>query len=258
MKISLDNLNKVMDRCTKKEIDFIIYVGQFQDIYGVVKGVNYKDVIDGIGIAKSTFYKLLYSLEEKEIIEINYINEYAYWEITFIDNVFACDDDYTKGYLKLNYEILHSEYFRDMTKSEKVIVLNLIKINDYRDNKIRITLKRLKMWTGKSRRSVLSFVDTLSKCFHIIRQGNTLIIDCMGFQLRAVSEADIRNIHLINYRLSKAKIDADRKDIKDTNTVFKQYKINVAKTITKVIDTVINSVGMLIPSVVNKVAKQLI
>ena len=78
MKIAMSNLKKIMDICTKKEIDLIIYIGQFQDAYGVVRGIDYKDVMANIFISKSTFYKLLGSLEAKEIIKIDYhTNEHS-------------------------------------------------------------------------------------------------------------------------------------------------------------------------------------
>ena len=254
MKISLANLDKIMERCTKKEIDLIIYIGQYQDEDGVIKGINYKDVINNIGISKSTFYKLLYSLEEKEIIKINYFNEHGFWEAQILDNVFATKEDYKKGYLKLNYEVLHSEDFYNLTKSEKLIVLHLLKINDFRREMIKVTVKKIMEWTNKSLRSVRKFILTLSNMFKIVKKDNlSLLIDCLfGFGTRETSESNIQIKHIIDYRLMKVGCQANENDIADTITVIKQFKIKCVNTMIQLIDSTINSFGTLVPRYTNK------
>lgn len=258
MKISLENLNRIIEKCTKKEIDLLIYIGQFQDDYGVIKGIDYKDVLNNIYICKSTFYKLLYSLEQKEILKINFFSEHAYWEVELLNNVFKCKDDYKKGYLKLNYEVLHSKEFKNMTKSEKIIIINLLKINDLKKAMIKITYKRLMEWTGKSLRSVKKFVVTLSKVLKIIKRDDLCLIDCVfGFSTRNLSESNVRNKHLIDYRLKKAKCQSDKKDVEDTIIVLKQYKIKCTETIIKILDNTINMFGELAPKYINKLANAL-
>ena len=254
MKISLANLDKIMERCTKKEIDLIIYIGQYQDEDGVIKGINYKDVINNIGISKSTFYKLLYSLEEKEIIKINYFNEHGFWEAQILDNVFATKEDYKKGYLKLNYEVLHSEAFYNLTKSEKLIVLHLLKINDFRREMIKVTVKKIMEWTNKSLRSVRKFILTLSNMFKIVKKGNlSLLIDCLfGFGTRETSESNIQIKHIIDYRLMKVGCHADENDIADTITVIKQFKIKCVDTMIQLIDSTVRNFGTLAPRYINK------
>lgn len=256
MKLSLENLNKVTERCTKKEIDLLIYIGQFQDDYGVIKGIYYKDVLKNIGICKAYFYELLYSLEEKEIIKINFLSECTYWEITLLDNIFVSDDDYKKGYIKLNYEILHSEGFKELTKSEKIIVLNLIKIKDYRNEMIKLTYRKLMEWTGKSLRSVKKFIRILKGIFKIVEKDNVCLISCTeNFYTRRQSESGTLKKHLIEYRLRKSKCRADVKDILETITVLKQYKIKSSEMIIDLIDKTINNFGTLIPKYLNKLAQ---
>lgn len=259
MKISLKNIEKILERCTKKEIDFIIYIGQFQDEQGIIKGIDYKDVTTKIGISKSTFYKLLYGLEEKEIIEVCILNiDYGYWEVKIIDNIFACSEDYKKGYIKLNYKIFYSDDFKRLTKSEKIIVIHLIKIYDYRKNKIKITLRKIMEWTGKSMRSVRKFIGVLSKIFNIIVDGSLCLIDCInGFDSRHESETDIKNRHLIEFRLKKNNIQADEHEMKDTLIVLKQYKINTLHAVINLIDKTIDNFGTLMPRFTNKIASVL-
>ena len=254
MKISTENINRIMALCTKKEIDLIIHIGQFQDKYGVIRGLYYKNILEAIDICKSTFYHLMQSLEEKGIIKINYFNDYAYWEVKILNNVFAAQEDYKKGYLKLHYEILHSPEFIAMTKSEKLIVLNLLKIGDFRKHMIKLTAKRLMDWTGKSLRSVRKFMETLAMAFKIIKKGNLYMIDCLcGFDTRVESETNILYQHLINYRLHKNKCKSDPHSIKDATTVFKQYKVDCSETVISLLDSVITAFGEIVPRYLNKI-----
>lgn len=252
-------MDKIIENCTKKEIDFIIYIGQFQDEEGIVKGIDYKEVMSNIGISKSTFYKLLYGLEDKGIIEISILNiDYGYWEVKIIDNVFASQEDYKKGYIKLNYRVLHSAAFKALTKSEKIIVIHIIKINDYRKNQIKITLRKIMEWTGKSIRSVRKFISVLSKIFNIVVDGSLCMIDCLsGFGLRHESEVDVKNRHIIEFRLKKNNCQAEELDMKDTLIVLKQYGINTIHAIVSIIDKTIDNFGTLMPRFTNKMAKVL-
>ena len=254
MKISAENLNKIMALCTKKEIDLIIHIGQYQDKRGIIKGLYYKNILEAVNICKSTFYHLLRSLEEKEIIKINYFSDYSYWEVEILNNVFSAHEDYKKGYLKLNFEILHSEEFISMTKSEKVIILNLLKINDFRKHTIKLTFKRLMEWTGKSLRSVHKFMETLSVAFKITKRDTLYMIDCLwGFNSRAGSEMNIFYHHLINFRLHKNKCQSDSHSIKDAITILKQDRVNCSDTIIGLVDTVLTAFAEIVPKYLNKI-----
>ena len=257
MKLSNVNVDKMMEFCTKKEIDLLIFMGQFQDNFGVIKGINYKDAMAAIGISKSTFYKLMEGLEAKGMVTVNRRHaDYAYWELTIVDNVFDTKDDYKKGYLRLNHEILHSDSFKKMTKSEKVIVIHLLRIADFSSQKIKVTWHTLKNWTGKSQRSVKKFVQTLGMVFKIIKLNNAILIDkFIGFDLRVGSEKDVRNRHLINFALKRTNCRAEERDIRDSVTVFKQFKIDVADKIIQLLKRSINQFGTLAPAYLNKLAQ---
>lgn len=256
MKLSTENLNKIMAVCTKKEIDLIIHIGQYQDCHGVVTGIYYKNILEAVDICKSTFYHMLNSLERKGIIKINYFSDYAYWEVEITNNVFVTQEDYKKGYLKLNYEILHSKEFIAMTKSEKIIVLNLLKLNDFRKHMIKLTYKRIQQWTGKSMRSVRKFLETLSRVFRIIKQDKLCLVDCLcGFDTRKEIEANTLCNHVINYMLHKNKCQSDSASIKDAVTVFKQYKINAVNTMVNLLDKVITACGEIAPKYLNSLAR---
>ena len=263
MKISLENLTKIMDRCTKKEIDLIIYVGQFQDVNGVIKGINYVDVISNVNISKSTFYKLLYSLEEKGLISICSLNEdHSYWSIKILNNVFACKEDCKKGYIKLNYEILHTDAFKFMTKGEKLIILNLIKLQDFKKNYIRVTYDKMMDWTGKSLRSVKKFVETITKAFGNVfkavvnQEGNVCSFSVHAFGLRAKFEKDVLLNHLIDFAEKVTKSEkANKTELKETVVVLKQFKLETAEVILDVLKQSLKHIGRLAPANINTLSQ---
>ena len=263
MKISLENLTKIMEHCTKKEIDLIIYVGQFQDVNGVIKGISYTDVMDNVCISKSTFYKLLYSLEEKGIISICSLNEdHGYWSVKILNNVFACKKDCKKGYVKLNYKILHTDAFKFMTKGEKLIILNLLRLCDRKKNYIKVTYNKMMDWTGRSLRSVKKFVETITKVFQnifkaiVIQENNVCSFSVHAFESRAKFEKDVLLNHLINHAEKVTKSEkANKTEIKDTITVLKQYKLCSADVILDVLKQSLKHIGRLAPANINTLSQ---
>ena len=261
MKFSITTLNKIMECCTKKEIDLLIYIGQFQNGYGEVMGIRYQDVIKNINICKSTFYQLLSNLEAKGIIQINSLSIHGYWSITILDNIFLSEADWKKGYVKLNYEILYTDAFREMTKAEKLIILNLIKLNGHNSNYIKITSHRLMEWTGKSLRSVKKFVSTISMVFRSIfkapvnRDGNLYYFSIQAFKLRDIFEKDILLEQIINYseRITKSEA-SDNQEKKDAIAVLKPLLgkfNNGTELIMDIVGRTLKNLGRLIPRYVN-------
>lgn len=251
MKIYKENMKKIIDICTKKEIDLIIYLGQFQDENGVIKGIEYKDVLKEVEICKSTFYLLIYSLEKKGIIKINYTYNYKYWEITILNNEFKTPNDYKKGYFKLNFAILHSKAFKKMTKSEKIIVINIINLNFNRDY-IKVSFNKIRSWTGKSLRSCKKFIETIKNVFNLtIKNGIIIISTFIGFENNKRAEKDVLNRHLITYKLKKGKCPIDEKDLKDVLILIKQYGKIQKNKIFDIIYNVVDEYGVLIPKLIN-------
>ncbi len=68
MKIKHTNLNKIIDKCTSKEIDFILEISQYQYDNGNIKGIDYKTICENIEICKGTFLKLLNYLQSKDFM----------------------------------------------------------------------------------------------------------------------------------------------------------------------------------------------
>lgn len=246
MKIKHVNLKNILENCTGKEIDFILYIAQFQDEMGVVKGINYKDLCNDINIAQSTFFHVLSSLENKNIITINYLNnDYSFWTITINDNSFIESSSYKEGYLNINYEFLHSKQFQSLKKGEKVIILNVYKIANGR-YKIKATIQTLMKWTGYKKQAVIRYIKKLSKLLKLERENNlcTFYSD-YEFYEKPDTEKNILNKHLIKYVAKRKKAYANNKSIFEVSNLFNQYAWLNPSIIFEVIENSLEQIGYL-------------
>jgi hypothetical protein len=240
MKIKLSTLNKIEKKATGDEIDFLIYIGQFQNDIGQVKGIYYIDVCRNIGICNSNFFKILSSVEKKGLVRVNYENEnnHGLWNIDILNNIFSCEDDFKQGYLNLNYYILHTKYFYNLTKSEKIVVMHFL--TRYREStgSFNVTWDKLMEITGCKIISVRHFINHIENMgrgsheepFHIERVENGVRVFCQSraFDRRDESEKDVYNRHTLNLFLKAAKVRPSQKDIKDMLILFKQYASKMA------------------------------
>ncbi len=253
MKIKHANLNKIINKCTGKEIDFILDIAQYQDEQGNIKGIDYKTICKNINICKSTFFKFLLELQKKEIIEINYLEqEYSFWDVKIIDNDFSDEESYKEGYLNINNDFLHSKEFLKLTKGEKIIVLNLFKIAHNRHS-IKITINTLLKWTERCQQSIKKYIQVLSKYFNIERKNNLFIFNINAhFFRKSDSEKDIRNKHIINYLLKKTKTSEEPGATKEVSKLFNQYSKIDPNIIFDIIEKSLKSIGILNVKYVHK------
>lgn len=65
------------------EMNFLLYVARFQNLKGCVIGVHHKDVEDGAGICKQSFYSAMRGLESRGIIRAEK-GDRSDWDITIL------------------------------------------------------------------------------------------------------------------------------------------------------------------------------
>jgi len=268
MKLSLKVLDKLLESGTNKDISLAIHLAQYQDEDGQVCGVHYKDVCQHLRMSFSSFYKSLHRLAANGIIKINWHGEdYGWWELRFIDNDYTTMDYKDNPFLNLNHEILHTPDFHQLSKSQKKIILAIIKIMNFRfrhrgedRNHITLRLETFSRWTGKSKRSVLKMIHELSSIRHYISfsvEGDDVFIPLgRNFNLherRQGREVDIKSLHAIKFVLKKARntttlpLAQQQKAIDDILGLIRQYKIKYFKTISKYILATLEGCGYLSP-----------
>ena len=155
MKIATEIFQKITNFCTAKEMDVILLLASMQNPFGEVVGITYQEVCDAVSISKSYFYKTLYQLEDYGILDIDYLREdYGTWKVRLCGNVFASKEDYRKGYFKINRKVLFCDCFRGLNRTEKVILLKLLFMQDKKGHKFKLFLGTLQAWTGKGLRTI--------------------------------------------------------------------------------------------------------
>lgn len=98
-KISVEVLEKMMKkRLTKREVDFVLYVGRFQNEYGMAHGIYYRDLCKEVGLSFQGFYDCMRALQRKGIIEFQKRTYFDY-DIEILDNSFAGNENYGRGYV---------------------------------------------------------------------------------------------------------------------------------------------------------------
>ncbi|MCL2854353.1 MAG: helix-turn-helix domain-containing protein [Defluviitaleaceae bacterium] len=219
MKLALHNLDKLLQHGKGKDISLAIHLAQFQDDDGLVCGVHYGSVADALGMSYSSFYKSLNRLEAMGLIEIEWRRDvdnwhYGWWTLRFVDNDFSSKDYTAVPYMNMNHEILHSPKFHTLSRSQKIIILRIIKLMNYHAKRdgISLRIETIVEWTGKSKRSVvrmlyeLSRIDGIKEMVSFELDGDNVFIPFgdfgMNFKLnerRPRKEADTKTIHAIKF-----------------------------------------------------------
>lgn len=148
-------IDKMIEKeTTSKEIDFILYIAQYQDMSGKVESVYYKDVCNVIKISHTKFYDILEDLTEKGLITYKKINR-ADVSVQFVDNDFRSNSfkKGSKGYLKVASIKFSDETFCKMKAGSKLLFLYM---------------QRFKQ--GKHM-LVHNFYEEFSKLFHCVEKS---------------------------------------------------------------------------------------
>lgn len=115
-------IDKMIDmQVSKSELAFILYIAQYQDDYGTVHSVYYKDICTAIDISIQKFYDILHSLTEKRLIFYEKVNT-ADVRVHLIGNNFA-DKDFSQGYINAAEKDFRRASFTDMKAGSQLLYL---------------------------------------------------------------------------------------------------------------------------------------
>lgn len=244
MKIKYTNLDKILEQCTAKEIDLMLEIAQYQNDKGLIEAIDYKTICNNIDICYSSFFKLLKSLELKEIIKIDYLNEdYGFWRVLILDNDLSNKETYKDGYININNEFLHSLDFKKLKQGEKVIILNLFKIAHNR-HIVKITMQTLIKWTGFQKQAIMRYMKHLKHYINIDKINNLFIFNVNShFFRKSDTEKNIKNQHKISYLVKKNRIASEINQIKAVANLFNQYSKISPTIIFEIIEKSIKKIG---------------
>lgn len=218
--IEVDNTSSAND------IQLYIEFSKRQNCYGVVEGVYYADFMELLDCSKTTFYNSLYRLEELEYIKATPSNS-GYWTVIILNNVFANEDDYKKGYMRTNVDFLYSDTFKKMSLVEKRLCLYL-----HLNKNTHVNLEIYPVTLAKSIGiKVISVVKAaLDKVavffpFNYIKGKEGIKINFTSSSVVKNEETEASNYvsHIMKYTCKKYKIDHTVDDLVQIGLLAGQY-----------------------------------
>lgn len=201
-KLSLDILEKMMAaNLSKNEVNILLYIARFQDDFGKIQGVHYKEICEELNISFQGFYDVLRSLEKKEIIRCEKKNYYDK-DITICDNNFVGKENYGRGYVSLYCGMLRSKEFAELKAGPKLMALWLMrewrihkkkaKTDSYKIGKEKF-IKKFEKLMGITARTARAYLGELKPFMDIyLENGKNYFLTFKGSAWRDLSDIDIR------------------------------------------------------------------
>lgn len=229
MKIKYALLDKFFG-LTNKEIDLLLYIAHYQDDYGHIRGIYYKDVCGYCQMCKQTFYNALNSLQEKEIILFSR-NQNDY-DITILNNDFSYKESFREGYINISRKVFDKKDFNNLRAKEKVLLLYFMKLTHENAKSYQIKTenfyKKYGELLGVTKRVLRSYLHSLRKFFAIgLKDGKYFItyLARVFKEKRSISEVDQHLGHIVRTSCRRNKIkELSMVAVSDAITLLKQYR----------------------------------
>lgn len=220
-----------MKNISSVEMDFLLYIARFQNLKGCVVGVHHKDVEEGAGICKQSFYSAMRGLSEKNIIRVEK-NDRSDWDITILDNDFSYDNAWHEGYVNLHRKVFRSERFAKLKSREKWLLMYFLKITHENSNSYSIKTetfyKKFEDLFGVSKRVVRSYLHSLRHFFSIGIKRGLYQITYKHKIFESRQKAGIESVWMEKYVSNccrRHRMQSDQHGIRDTAFLLKQYRI---------------------------------
>ena len=231
----------IHEQLSSAEVDFIIYLSRYQDDYGTVSGVYYKELCEKMDMSYQTFYNVKRSLEEKGFIRSEKRNKQDH-DITIVGNVFASMEEMKQGYVNTNTKMFYDKAFFDMKAGAKLLAMKMMRMAKKTGlgKYIKNTKEFLAEYTtlfGVKDDIMRIYLNQIREFFSILirkrnyhirpkekRTGKYTTKDAMsGARFR--SEKERYRKHMIDTILRRFKIQkyADKKNMDNLDYLFSKY-----------------------------------
>ncbi len=250
-KIKLSVINTWTSKeLTAAQVNFLIYISHYQDNTGKSIGIYYKDTCMALDISVQTFYNIIKSLTDKDVIAVTRASQIDY-DIRIIGNDFT-DGNFKNGYINTNRFAFYSKEFLHLKASEKLLVLELMK-NTYA-NKGKFVIGMSKFYTQYmekykvTRRVLRGYLKSIKTFFQfVLHKGNYIIVPLKAkFEKIEKSEEDIYTEQVVKTGCRRQRIAADiSQTLKDVCGLMKQYKEHTSDIVTAILDAIASSVNVI-------------
>lgn len=231
MKIKYSLLDRLCN-LTNKEVDFLLYVAHYQDDYGRIRGIYYRDVCQACDMCKQTFYDVLRSLQQKGVI--TYVRADRDYNITILDNDFSYKGSYEEGYINVSRSVFDTDKFNRLRAKEKIFVLHLMKVTHENAKSFQIRTENFyKKYTellGVTKKILRGYLHSMRSFFSVGKKDGKYFITFLASVFKArrdVSETDQLLGHEVKTHCRRCKIkdiDSQAQAVEDTMQLVKQYR----------------------------------
>ena len=229
MKIKYSLLDRLCN-LTNKEVDFLLYVAHYQDDYGRIRGIYYRDVCQACDMCKQTFYDVLRSLQQKGVI--TYVRADRDYNITILDNDFSYKGSYEEGYINVSRSVFDTDKFNKLRAKEKIFVLHLMKVTHENAKSFQIRTENFyKKYTellGVTKKVLSGYLHSMRSFFSVGKKDGKYFITFLASVFKSkrnVSETDQLLGHEVKTDCRRSKIkEIDDQAVEDTMQLVKQYR----------------------------------
>ena len=177
MKIKYSLLDRLCN-LTNKEVDFLLYGAHYQDDYGRIRGIYYRDVCQACDMCKQTFYDVLRSLQQKGVI--TYVRADRDYNITILDNDFSYKGSYEEGYINVSRSVFDTDKFNKLRAKEKIFVLHLMKVTHENAKSFQIRTENFyKKYTellGVTKKVLRGYLHSMRRFFSVGKKDGKYFI----------------------------------------------------------------------------------
>lgn len=155
----------IENQLSNAEIDFLLYIANYQNNFGVVASVYYKEVCSAINISVQKFYDIIKSLSKNKLINIQKINP-ADICVELAGNDFSAGN-YSDGYLKVASMDFQDEKFMGMKAGSKLLFLYIQRFMEGKHMLVSNFYKQFCDLFHKSKKSIQMYLSELKKNFYL-------------------------------------------------------------------------------------------
>ncbi|QUI25896.1 hypothetical protein HZI73_26145 (plasmid) [Vallitalea pronyensis] len=216
-----------LEALTSIDIDVLLLLGKYQDAFGKVKYIYYKEIIDKLNIHKTSYYRALRHLSEQNIIEVDLGTKETYKDLRFIDNDYSNEyNEKVKNYFNINHHLLYTSEFRNLRKNAKVGLIRIIaNMNRYKGF-MNIGNGKLKQYFNTSNIYLIrTYIEDI-KQFITVKHNDS---GSLTLFYKEVREGSIRDLFLSHIFMSKMKINKIVHSLSDIRKLIKTFNIFISR-----------------------------
>ena len=236
-RISNDNVDRMIEaKLTKCEMNLMLFLSFYQDEYGRIYGVHYKEVCGKTGMSYQEFYNAKKSLEKKGFIRCEKSNRIDH-DITILNNVFLTSEDAKKGYINTSHNIFHTKEFYQMKAGAMLLAMKLMK-NTYDERGyfligVKKFYEKYTQIFGVTKRVLRNYLKQLKQFFSIgIKEGKYYIEPKKIIYRKPGGKSEVERLRQQRteavLRRNRIK-NATAKESGEISTLFRQYEPTAAK-----------------------------